>query len=57
MPSEPKRPQDLQEGETLHDDEPIPSASDEKVLEETARLAREGRRKLESDPKESGPGS
>lgn len=57
MPSEPKRPQDLQDGETQHDDEPIPSASDEKVLEETARLAREGRRKLESDPKESGPGS
>lgn len=57
MPSEPKRPQDLQEGETQHDDDPIPSASDEKVLEETARLAREGRKKLESDPKESGPGS
>jgi hypothetical protein len=37
---------------TRREDEPIPSASDEKVLEETARLAREGRRELESDPKE-----
>jgi hypothetical protein len=37
---------------TRHEDEPIPSASDEKVLEETARLAREGRREREADPKE-----
>lgn len=37
---------------TGREDEPIPSASDEKVLEETARLAREGRRERESDPKE-----
>lgn len=42
---------------TRHEDEPIPSASDEKVLEETARLAREGRRELESDPKEPKPAS
>ena len=34
------------------EDEPIPSASDDKVLEETVRLAREGRRQLESDPNE-----
>jgi hypothetical protein len=33
-------------------DEPLPSASDEKVLEESARLAREGRKALEADPKE-----
>lgn len=37
---------------TRHEDEAIPSASDEKVLEETARLAREGTRELQSDPKE-----
>lgn len=42
--------------ETLREDEPIPSASDDKVLEETVRLAREGRRQLESDPKERRPG-
>jgi len=46
---------DRQDGATLHDDEPIPAASDEKVIEETARLAREGRKELESDPKESRP--
>ena len=34
------------------EDEPIPAASEDKVLDETARLAREGRRELESDPKE-----
>jgi hypothetical protein len=37
---------------TVGSDEPIPRASDDKVLEETARLAREGRKQLESDPKE-----
>lgn len=37
-----------------HEDEPLPAASDDKVLDETARLAREGRRELESDPKERG---
>lgn len=42
---------------TTHEDEPIPAASDDKVLDETARLAREGRRELESDPKERKPGS
>lgn len=42
---------------TTHEDEPIPSASDEKVLEETARLAREGRRQLEADPREPKPAS
>jgi hypothetical protein len=42
---------------TLREDEPIPRASDDKVLEETARLAREGQRELASDPNErdSGP--
>lgn len=49
----PAQPQADDSG-TRHEDEPIPSASDEKVLEETARLAREGRKELESDPKERG---
>ena len=42
---------------TMHEDEPIPAASEDKVLEETARLAREGRKELESDPKEPKPAS
>ena len=57
MPDETKRTQDTPQDATLREDEPIPAASDEKVLEETARLAREGRKQLESDPKESRPGS
>jgi len=57
MTNDTKRTQDPQEDATLREDEPIPAASDEKVLEETARLAREGRKQLESDPKESRPGS
>lgn len=57
MPDDTKRKQETQDDEaTLREDEPIPAASDEKVLEETARLAREGRKQLESDPKESRPG-
>ena len=40
---------------TLHEDEPIPSASDDRVLEETVRLAREGRKELEADPREPKP--
>lgn len=53
MPTDPNRdpsrdPQDHQP----QADEPIPRASDDKVLEETARLAREGERELEQDPKE-----
>ncbi|MEJ8840270.1 hypothetical protein [Ramlibacter sp. AN1133] len=51
MPNDTKRTP-LQDGKTLHEDEPIPRASDDKVLEETARLAREGRKQLESDPNE-----
>ncbi len=37
------------------DDDPIPRASDEQVLDETVRMAREGRRKLEDDPTEPKP--
>jgi hypothetical protein len=43
--------------ELEREDEPIPRASEDEVLEETARLAREGRKQLESDPKEPKPAS
>ena len=47
---------DLQDGTDglLREDEPVPRASDEDVLEDTVRLAREGQRELENDPKERG---
>lgn len=54
MPTEPNR-QQPQDGNTLREDEPIPTASDDVVLDETARLAREGRKELEADPKEPKP--
>ncbi|WP_186511104.1 hypothetical protein [Caenimonas sedimenti] len=41
----------------LREDEPIPAASEDRVLDETARLAREGRKKLEADPREPKPAS
>jgi hypothetical protein len=53
MPSEKQQSQDLDNDGTRREDEPMPSASDDKVLDETARLAREGRKELQSDPKES----
>jgi hypothetical protein len=58
MPNDtkPKQPP-ARDDETLHEDEPIPSASDDEVLDETVRMAREGRRQLESDPKEPKPAS
>lgn len=34
------------------EDDAIPRASDQEVLEETARMAREGLKQLESDPNE-----
>lgn len=52
MPTEPNRDQQARDEDTLREDGPIPSASDEKVLDETTRMAREGRKELESDPKE-----
>lgn len=56
MPTEPNRPLDSNENTgTEHEDEPIPYASDDRVIEETARLAREGRKELENDPKEPKP--
>ena len=40
---------------TSTEDEPIPPASQDKVLDDTARLAREGLKELEADPKEPKP--
>ncbi len=57
MPTENPRDTELQDGLTRHEDEPIPAASEDKVLDETARLAREGRQELENDPKERKPAS
>lgn len=49
-PTDPGRPEDSQD--TEREDEPIPRASEDTVLEETARLVREGRKEREADPKE-----
>ena len=60
MPNDPKQqpaPDAQAPTGAEHEDEPIPFASDDKVIEETARLAREGRRQLESDPREPKPAS
>lgn len=57
MPTENQRNAEGGNDESTHEDEPIPAASEDKVLEETARLAREGRKELESDPKEQKPAS
>jgi hypothetical protein len=37
---------------TLREDEPIPQASEDEVLDDTVRLVREGRKELASDPRE-----
>jgi hypothetical protein len=52
MPTDNQRSQPAENDGTRHEDEPIPSASDDRVLEETARLAREGTKELQADPKE-----
>jgi hypothetical protein len=57
MPTENQRNADGGNEGSTREDEPIPSASEDKVLEETARLAREGRKELESDPRERKPAS
>lgn len=57
MPTDPQRKDDAQDDEPSGADRPIPPASEEEVLDETARLAREGRKELESDPKERKPTS
>lgn len=55
MPDEMQRNPDRLEDGTLREDTAIPAASEDTVLEETARLAREGRKELENDPKERKP--
>lgn len=57
MQNDPNRRQDADLNGTEREDEPIPRASDDEVLDDTARLAREGRKQLESDPKENKPAS
>jgi hypothetical protein len=56
MPNE-TNPVQPDKNETAREDEPTPAASEDRVLEETARLAREGRKELESDPREHKPAS
>jgi hypothetical protein len=51
------KPGQADDNGTAREDEPIPVASEDQVLEETARLAREGRKELESDPRERKPQS
>lgn len=57
MPNEKQQDTQAQDEASARADEPIPAASDDKVLDETARLAREGRRELEADPRERKPAS
>ena len=57
MPTENQQSEQMENDGTRREDEAIPSASDDKVLDETVRLAREGARELQSDPKESKRGS
>lgn len=59
MPNENQRNTEADDDDegTGRADAPIPTASEDKVLEETARLAREGRKELESDPRERKPAS
>ncbi len=57
MPDTTNRSPDADNNGTGREDEPIPTASEDKVLEETVRLAREGRKELEADPKERKPAS
>lgn len=42
------------DGKMREEDVDVPRAPDDKVLDATARMAREGQKKLESDPQESG---
>lgn len=54
MPTHNRR-QEAENEAMMREDEPIPRASEDTVLEETARLAREGRKELDADPKEPKP--
>jgi hypothetical protein len=55
MPRETNPGQDADRNAAEREDEPIPAASEDRVLDETVRLAREGRKELEADPKERKP--
>lgn len=55
MPRDIQRGEEAQNDGTMSEDDPIPPASDETVLEETARMAREGRKEREADPREPKP--
>jgi len=57
MPDQPQQQPDTTGDGKPHEDGPLPSASDDEVLDETARLARGGRKALEADPKEPKPAS
>jgi hypothetical protein len=57
MSNEINRGREADNDANAREDEPIPAASDDKVLDETVRLAREGRKELESDPRERKPSS
>lgn len=41
-----------EDDDTPREDQPIPLASDDEVVDETVRLAREGRKEREADPRE-----
>ena len=56
MPTDNKPGQDADsEDPKLREDGPIPAASDDEVLDDTARLVREGRKELRRDPNEPKP--
>lgn len=42
------------DGKMREDDVNVPRAPDDKVLDATTRMAKEGQKKLESDPRERG---
>ena len=56
MPTQKQDPQNDTEDMT-REDEALPQASEDQVLEETARMAREGRKALDADPREPKPAS
>lgn len=57
MPKESQRRPEAGNDEFMHEDDFIPRASEDAVLDETVRLARDGRKQLESDPWEHKPES
>ena len=56
MPTQKQDPQNDTE-DMNREDEALPQASEDQVLEETARMAREGRKALDADPREPKPAS